>query len=269
MNEASESKYGFTKPQLKEGYIKLKEKGAEIFGLHSFLASNTLTDEYYPTLAALLFETAVWIKNETGITTSFINLSGGVGIPYKPEERANDIDVIAGKVEKAFNEILIPAGLGNIAIYTEMGRFMLGPHGCLVTTALHKKSTYKNFIGLDACSVDLIRPAMYGAYHHISVSGKEELPPTETYDVTGSLCENNDKFAIDRPLPPIERGDLIVIHDTGAHGYSMGYNYNGRLRSAELLLCEDGEIKLIRRAEKPADYFSTLSVTPYYNSLVF
>ena len=263
MDTPSEAKYGLTKKQLLEAYIKLRDMGVKEFGLHSFLASNTLTNEYYPALAKLLFETAVWINEESGIKLNFINLSGGIGIPYKPEDKANDINIIGDEVKKAYNEVLVPAELLNIAIYTELGRFMLGPYGCLVATAVHKKDIYKQYIGLDACAANLMRPAMYKAYHHITVSGKEDLPHDQLYDVTGSLCENNDKFAINRQLPKIEIGDRIIIHDTGAHGFSMGYNYNGKLRSAELLLKEDGEVELIRRAETAKDYFATLMINDY------
>lgn len=269
MDNPQEAKYGFTKEQLRDGFILLREKGAREFGVHAFLASNTLTNEYYPTLARELFQTAVWLKEETGVAVSFINLSGGVGIPYRPEEKPNDIFEIGRLVREAFQEILIPAGLGQVSIYTELGRFMLGPYGCLVATAIHKKHTYKEYVALDACAVNLMRPAMYGAYHHITVSGKEEAPPACTYDIIGSLCENNDKFAIDRRLPYIEIGDRVIIHDTGAHGFSMGYNYNGKLRSAEILLREDGGVQLIRRAETPEDYFATLEGTgcfPFHDS---
>ena len=262
MDSPGEAKYGLTLDQLIKGYALLRDLGADEFGLHSFLASNTLTNEYYPALARVLFETAVLIKKETGISLSFINLSGGIGIPYKPEDKANDIFLISDSIRKAYEEILVPEGLG-MAIFTELGRFMLGPHGCLVSRAVHKKEIYKNYIGLDACAADLLRPAMYKAYHHITVSGKEDLPCDHVYDITGSLCENNDKFAIDRKLPKIDIGDLLVIHDTGAHGYSMGYNYNGKLRSAELLLEESGKIKIIRRAETPKDYFATLNVNGF------
>lgn len=258
MDSPKDAKYGFTKDQLKEGFLRLREKGAEEFGLHAFLASNTLGGEYYPVLAAQLFETAVWLKNETGISVSFINLSGGVGVAYKPEDAPNDIAAIGAGVKKAFEEILVPAGLADVSIFTELGRFVLAPNGHLVATAVHKKDIYKNYIGLDACAANLMRPAMYGAYHHITVAGKEDAPAEKLYDITGSLCENNDKFAIDRMLPEIDMGDLIIIHDTGAHGFSMGYNYNGRLRSAELLLKEDGSVEMIRRAETPEDYFATL-----------
>ena len=258
MDNPGDAKYGMTKEQLFQAYKDLKAAGAKKFGMHSFLASNTVTNEYYPTLARLLFEVAVELKNETGIELSFINLSGGIGIPYTPDKEPNDIFAIGEGVHKAFDEILVPAGLGDVSIYTELGRFMLAPYGHLVTKAIHEKHTHKEYIGVDACAVNLMRPAMYGAYHHITVLGKEDEPCDFTYDVTGSLCENNDKFAIDRKLPKIEMGDYLVIHDTGAHGFAMGYNYNGKLKSAELLLCEDQSVKMIRRAETPDDYFATL-----------
>lgn len=258
MDNPGDAKYGMTKEQLIQAYIDLKEAGAKRFGLHSFLASNTVTNEYYPTLAKILFEVAVEIKEKAGISLSFINLSGGIGIPYTPDKKPNDILAIGEGVRKAYEEVLTPAGLGNISIYTELGRFMLGPYGHLVTKAIHEKHIHKEYIGVDACAVNLMRPAMYGAYHHITVLGKENEPCSYKYDITGSLCENNDKFAIDRMLPKINMGDYLVIHDTGAHGFAMGYNYNGKLKSAELLLCEDGSIKQIRRAETPEDYFATL-----------
>lgn len=258
MDNPGDAKYGMTKEQLFDAYVRLKELGAKRFGLHSFLASNTVTNEYYPTLAKILFELAVELKEKTGIELSFINLSGGIGIPYTPDKESNDIMAIGEGVRKCFEEILVPAGLGDISIYTELGRFMLGPYGHLVTKAIHEKHTHKEYIGVDACAVNLMRPAMYGAYHHITVLGKENAPATYTYDITGSLCENNDKFAIDRKLPKIDMGDYLVIHDTGAHGFAMGYNYNGKLKSAELLLCEDNSVKLIRRAETVNDYFATL-----------
>jgi diaminopimelate decarboxylase len=258
MDNPGEAKYGMTRTQLTEAFNILKSKGVKHFGIHSFLVSNALTAEYYPKLAELLFSVAAELKAETGVSVEFVNLSGGIGIPYKPEEEAVDINAVGEGVRAAFEKILVPAGLGDAAIYTELGRYMLAPYGCLVATALREKHTYREYIGLDASAVDLMRPAMYGAYHHITVAGKENAPATETYDITGSLCENNDKFAINRKLPKIELGDLLVLHDTGAHGYSMGYNYNGKLRSKELLLKEDGSVQLIRRAETPADYFATL-----------
>ncbi len=268
MDNPGDSKYGMTTEQLFEAFRMLKAKGAEDFGIHAFLASNTVTNDYYPKLARILFELAVRLERETGAHVAFINLSGGVGIPYLPEQQANDIHAIGEGVHAAYDEILAPAGMGDVAICTEMGRFMMGPYGCLVTKAIHEKQIYKDYIGVDASAVDLIRPAMYGAYHHITVMGqpggpdKTAAPVTNTYDITGNLCENNDKFAIDRKLPHIDMGDLLVIHDTGAHGYSMGYNYNGRLRSAEVLLRPDGSAELIRRAERPGDYFATLDVLP-------
>ena len=260
MDNPGDSKYGMTESQLMEAFRILREKGAKRFGIHAFLVSNTVTNDYYPMLASELFALAVRVKQETGIEVDFINLSGGVGIPYRPEEKPNDIGVIGEGVKREFERILVPAGLEDVSIYTEMGRFMLGPYGCLVTRAIHEKHIYKEYIGVDACAVNLMRPAMYGAYHHITVMGKENAPCDHKYDVVGSLCENNDKFAIDRMLPKIDRGDLLVIHDTGAHGFSMGYNYNGKLRSAELLLKEDGSVQMIRRAETPRDYFATLDV---------
>ena len=258
MDTPGDSKYGFTREQLFAGFKKLKAMGAKRFGIHAFLASNTLSNEYYPTLAGILFQLAVELEQETGCDICFINLSGGVGIPYKPDQPANDIAAIGEGVRQQFEKILVPAGMGDVAIYTELGRFMLGPNGCLVTKVLHFKHTYKEYVGVDACAANLMRPAMYGAYHHITVMGKEDAPCDHKYDVTGALCENNDKFAVDRMLPEVEIGDLLVIHDSGAHGFSMGYNYNGKLRSAEVLLQEDGSTRLIRRAETPEDYFATL-----------
>ena len=257
MDNPGDSKYGMTPEQITEAFRILKAKGVKRFGLHAFLASNTTTNEYYPKLAGVLFREAVRLKEKTGAEIAFINLSGGVGVPYRPEQQANDILTIGREVRKVYEEILTPAGLGNVAIYAEMGRFMLAPYGALVTKAIHEKHIYKEYIGVDACAVNLMRPAMYGAYHHITVLGKEDAPLDHVYDVTGSLCENNDKFAIGRELPEIEMGDYLYIHDTGAHGFSMGYNYNGKLRSAELLLREDGSVQLIRRAETPKDYFAT------------
>ncbi|MCC8074411.1 MAG: diaminopimelate decarboxylase [Clostridiales bacterium] len=258
MDNPGDAKYGMTKPQLFEAFRKLKGMGAKYFGIHAFLASNTISNDYYPALAGQLFELAVELKEATGADIRFINLSGGVGVPYRPEQPANDIAVIGEGVHKKFDEILVPAGMGNVRLCTEMGRFMLAPNGHLVTRAIHEKHTYKEYIGVDACAANLMRPAIYGAYHHITVMGKENAPCDHKYDVVGSLCENCDKFAVDRMLPKIDMGDLLVIHDTGAHGFSMGYNYNGRLRSAELLLQEDGNVRMMRRAETPEDYFATL-----------
>ena len=255
--DPGDAKYGMTTEQLFEAFKILKSKGAKEFGIHAFLASNTVTNDYYPMLAKVLFEQAVKLQKETGVHIKFINLSGGIGIPYTPDQEPNDIRVIGEGVRRVYEEVLVPAGMGDVAIYTELGRFMMGPYGCLVTTAIHEKHTHKEYIGVDACAVDLMRPAMYGAYHHITVMGKEDAPHDHKYDVTGSLCENNDKFAIDRMLPEIEKGDYLVIHDTGAHGFAMGYSYNGKLKHAELLLKEDGSVQMIRRAERPADYFAT------------
>ena len=257
MDNPGQAKYGMTREQMTQAFRTLKELGAEEFGIHAFLASNTLSNEYYPALAAILFRMAAELKEETGCHITFINLSGGVGVPYRPDQPANDIAVIGEGVRRAYEEILVPAGMGDVSLCTELGRFMLAPHGHLVTRVLHEKKTYKDYIGVDACAANLMRPAMYGAYHHITVMGKENAPCDHMYDVTGALCENNDKFAVDRMLPEIQIGDLLVIHDTGAHGHAMGYQYNGRLRSAELLLQSDGSVRLIRRAETPEDYFAT------------
>ncbi len=257
MDSPQDAKYGLTREQMFEAFRKLREKGAKYFGIHSFLASNTVTNDYYPTLAKQLFELAVELHEQTGAEIKFINLSGGVGVAYHPDQEPNDILVIGEGVRKVYEEILVPAGMGDVAIFTEMGRFMMAPYGHLVTRVLHKKHIYKEYVGVDACAANLMRPAMYGSYHHITVLGKENDECTYLCDVTGGLCENNDKFAIDRMLPPVEIGDILVIHDTGAHGSAMGYNYNGKLHSAELLYCEDGSVKMIRRAQTPADYFAT------------
>ena len=258
MDSPGEAKYGMTRSQLTEAFLRMKELGVKRFGIHAFLASNTISNAYYPALARILFELAAELHAETGCAIAFINLSGGVGIPYKPEQKPNDIAAIGEGVRLAFEEIMVPAGLGDAAIYTELGRFLLGPNGCLVTRAIHEKHTYREYIGVDACAANLMRPAMYGAYHHITVAGRENSPCDRKYDVVGGLCENNDKFAADRMLPEIQKGDLLIIHDTGAHGFSMGYNYNGKLRSAELLLKTDGKVELIRRGETPEDYFAPL-----------
>lgn len=267
MDNPGDAKYGFTTEQMFEGFQILKDKGVENFGIHAFLASNTVTNEYYPELARQLFELAVKLREKTGAHITFINLSGGIGVPYKPEQEKNDIQLIGQGVKKAFDEILVPAGMGDVAIYTELGRFMMAPFGHLVTKVIHEKHTHKEYIGVDACAVNLMRPAMYGAYHHITVLGKEQEECNYKYDVTGSLCENNDKFAIDRMLPKIEIGDYLAIHDTGAHGFAMGYNYNGKLKSAELLLHEDGSVELIRRAETPKDYFATFDCFDIYKKI--
>ena len=258
MDNPGEAKYGMTRAQIADAFRMLRERGAKEFGLHAFLASNTLSNEYYPQLAKVLFQLAVELKEETGCHITFIDLSGGVGVPYLPDAPENDIAAIGEGVRRVYEEVLVPAGMGDVALYSELGRFMLAPYGCLVTRAIHEKHIYKEYIGVDACACNLMRPAMYGSYHHITVMGKENAPCDHKYDVAGGLCENNDKFAIDRMLPKIDRGDLLVIHDAGAHGFSMGYNYNGKLRSAELLLREDGSVDQIRRAETPDDYFATL-----------
>lgn len=259
MDTPGDAKYGLTKPQMFQAFRLLRDKGVKEFGIHAFLASNTVTNDYYPTLAATLFRLAVELKNELDVHISFINLSGGIGIPYREDQMPADIIDIGDRVRKVYNQILVPAGMGDISLYSELGRFMLAPYGCLVTKAVHQKHIHKDYVGVDACACNLMRPAMYGAYHHITVMGKENAPADHLYDVVGGLCENNDKFAIDRWLPRVDIGDFLVIHDTGAHGHSMGYNYNGKLRSAEVLLCTDGKAKLIRRAETPEDYFATLN----------
>ena len=268
MDNPGDAKYGMTTEQIFDAFRILKSKGAKEFGIHAFLASNTVTNDYYPMLAKVMFELAVKLQKETGAHIKFINLSGGIGIPYKPDQEPNDIRVIGEGVRKVYEEVLVPEGMGDVAIYTELGRFMMGPYGCLVTKAIHEKHTHKEYIGVDACAVNLMRPAMYGAYHHITVMGKENEPCDHKYDVTGSLCENNDKFAIDRMLPKIDKGDLLVIHDTGAHGFAMGYNYNGKLKSAEILLHEDGSFEMIRRAETPRDYFATFDCFPVFEKLL-
>lgn len=263
MDTPKDAKYGMTRPQIREAFLKMKAYGVKHFGIHAFLASNTTDNGYYPKLASILFELAVWLHQETGVHIAFVNLSGGVGIPYRPDQQGNDIAVIGEGVRREYERILVPAGMGDVAIYTELGRYMLAPYGGLVAKVLHQKHIWKEYVGLDACAANLMRPAMYGAYHHITVLGKEDAPCDHVYDVTGGLCENNDKFAVDRALPEIAIGDYVFIHDAGAHGFSMGYNYNGKLRSAELLLCEDGTVRQIRRPETPADYFATLDFTPW------
>lgn len=263
MDTPKNAKYGMTKEQMKIAFRKLKDYGVKHFGIHAFLASNTTDNGYYPKLATILFRLAVELSEEIGVHIAFINLSGGVGVAYRPDQKDNDIEVIGEGVRKAYEEILVPAGMDDVAIFTELGRFMLAPYGHLVAKVLHEKHIWKEYVGLDACAANLMRPAMYGAYHHITVLGKENAPCDHLYDVTGGLCENNDKFAVDRMLPKIDIGDYLVIHDTGAHGFSMGYNYNGKLRSAELLLKEDGSVKLIRRAETPEDYFATLDLSAF------
>ena len=263
MDMPRDAKYGMTEDQMAGAITRLMSLGAKHFGVHAFLASNTTTNEYYPELAAQLFRLIVRLRNATGAHISFVNLSGGIGVDYRPEQPQNDIMAIGEGVRRKYEQILTPCGMGDVAIYTELGRFMLAPYGHLVATVLHQKHIYKEYIGLDACAANLMRPAMYGSYHHITVLGKENATLDHVYDVTGGLCENNDKFAIDRSLPAIDIGDLVVIHDTGAHGFYMGYNYNGKLRSAEVLLKEDGSFQLIRRAETVEDYFATFDITPF------
>ena len=263
MDMPRDAKYGMTEDQMAGAISRLMKLGTRHFGIHAFLASNTTANGYYPELASQLFRLAVRLRNATGCHIAFINLSGGVGVPYRPEQPASDIAIIGDGVRQKYEEILTPEGMDDIAIFTELGRFMLAPYGHLISTVLHKKHIYREYVGLDACAADLMRPAMYGAYHHITVLGKEDALLDHVYDVTGGLCENNDKFAIDRSLPKIEIGDILAIHDTGAHGHSMGYNYNGKLRSAEVLLKEDGSFQLIRRAETPRDYFATLDCTEF------
>ena len=263
MDMPGQAKYGMTEDQMAGAITRLMQLGTKHFGIHAFLASNTTTNEYYPSLAANLFRLAVRLRNATGCHIAFVNLSGGVGVDYRPEQPKCDIAAIGEGVHREYDKILAPAGMDDIAIFTELGRFMLAPYGHLVSTVLHQKHIYREYIGLDACAADLMRPAMYGAYHHITVLGKEDAILDHVYDVTGGLCENNDKFAVERSLPQINIGDILVLHDTGAHGHSMGYNYNGKLRSAEVLLKEDGSFQLIRRAEKPSDYFATLDCTGF------
>ena len=263
MDMPRDAKYGMTEDQLGGAVLRLQKLGVKHFGIHAFLASNTTTNEYYPELAAKLFRLAVRLKNATGAHIAFINLSGGIGVDYRPEQPACDIRVIGQGVRERYEQILPPAGMDDVAIFSELGRFMLAPYGELISTVLHQKHIYREYVGLDACAADLMRPAMYGAYHHITVLGKEDAVLDHVYDVTGGLCENNDKFAIERSLPEIRVGDILAIHDTGAHGHCMGYNYNGKLRGAEVLLHPDGSFRLIRRAETPMDYFATLDCTEF------
>ncbi len=263
MDMPRDAKYGMTEDQMAGAINRLMKLGTKHFGIHAFLASNTTTNEYYPELASQLFRLAVRLKNATGADCRFINLSGGIGVDYRPEQPCCNIQTIGDGVRTRYEQIMTPAGMGDVAIFTELGRFMLAPYGHLVSTVLHQKHIYREYVGLDACAADLMRPAMYGAYHHITVLGKEDAILDHVYDVIGGLCENNDKFAIERSLPHLTVGDIMEIHDTGAHGYSMGYNYNGKLRSAEVLLKEDGSFQLIRRAETPMDYFATLYMTEF------
>jgi len=258
MGHPGEAKFGMTREQLSQAVAILKEYGVKEFGLHTFLASNSISVEYYPAIARMLFQIAAELTAEHGVKFFMVNLSGGIGIPYLPEEKRADIERIGGLVRKVFDEVLVPAGLSGMNVVSEMGRYITGSYGWLVATAIHRKDVYRHYIGLDACAADLMRPAIYGAYHHITVAGKENEPLDHVYDITGSLCENNDKFAVQRALPRIDIGDIIVIHDTGAHGHSMGYNYNGKLRGAEVLLEGDGSFRMIRRAETIDDYFATI-----------
>ena len=263
MDMPRDAKYGMTEDQMGGAITRLQKLGVKHFGIHAFLASNTTTNEYYPELAAKLFRLAVRLKNATGAHFSFINLSGGIGVDYRPEQPACDIRLIGQGVRERYEQIMTPAGMDDVAIFSELGRFMMAPYGELIATVLHQKHIYREYVGLDACAADLMRPAMYGAYHHITVLGKEDAVLDHVYDVTGGLCENNDKFAIERSLPEIRVGDILAIHDTGAHGHCMGYNYNGKLRGAEVLLHPDGSFQLIRRAETPMDYFATLDCTEF------
>ena len=264
MDMPRDAKYGMTEDQMAGAITRLMKLGTKHFGVHAFLASNTTTNEYYPALAGQLFRLAVRLRNATGAHISFIDLSGGIGVDYRPEQPRCDIGVIGEGVRVKYEEILTPNDMGDVAIFTELGRFMLAPYGHLISTVIHEKHIYREYVGLDACAANLMRPAMYGAYHHITVLGKEDAILDHVYDVTGGLCENNDKFAIERSLPEIQIGDIVAIHDTVAHGFSMGYNYNGKLRSAEVLLKEDGSFQLIRRAETPEDYFATFDFSDFH-----
>ena len=258
IGKPEEAKYGFTREQLTQGYRQLQAKGVLRFGLHTMVASNELNPEFFVETARMLFQLAVELARDPGVRIEFVNLGGGIGIPYRPGEKAVDLDFVGRRIQRLYQEIVVPAGLHPMKIFMENGRCITGPYGYLVTEAIHHKSTYKEYVGVDACMSNLMRPGMYGAYHYITVLGKEAAPRDRTYDVVGSLCENNDKFAIDRQLPEISAGDLLVIHDAGAHGYAMGFQYNGKLRCAELLLREDGSVVQIRRAETMDDYFATL-----------
>ena len=264
MDMPRDAKYGMTEDQMAGAITRLMKLGTKHFGVHAFLASNTTTNEYYPALAGQLFRLAVRLRNATGAHISFIDLSGGIGVDYRPEQPRCDIGIIGEGVRVKYEEILTPNDMGDVAIFTELGRFMLAPYGHLISTVIHEKHIYREYVGLDACAANLMRPAMYGAYHHITVLGKEDAILDHVYDVTGGLCENNDKFAIERSLPEIQIGDIVAIHNTGAHGFSMGYNYNGKLRSAEVLLKEDGSFQLIRRAETPEDYFATFDFSDFH-----
>lgn len=267
MDNPGDAKYGMTRAQLKQAFIDLQALGVKHFGIHAFLVSNSVANEYYPKLARLLFVLARELHEETGAHIAFINLSGGIGIPYRPTDQPADVGEIGRLVKLAYDEVFLPAGMDDVAIYTELGRYITGPYGALVTRVLHKKDIYKQYVGVDSSAADLMRPAMYGAYHHVTVVGRENDPEDHLYDVTGGLCENNDKFAVDRMLPQVDIGDLLYIHDTGAHGLAMGYNYNGKLRSQELLLASDGSVRQIRRAERPEDYFATINEDGLFDQL--
>lgn len=258
IGKPEEAKYGFTKEQLFEGYKIIKEKGVKRFGLHTMVASNELNPDYFIETVRMLLELVLEINKALGIKFEFINMGGGIGIPYRPEQKGVDINYVSQGIKNLFETMLKGSGMENLKLFMENGRMITGPFGYLVTKVIHEKNIYKKYIGVDACMANLMRPGMYGAYHHITVLGKENAEKNMIYDVVGSLCENNDKFAIDRQLPKIEIGNIIVIHDTGAHGYAMGFNYNGKLRSAELLLKEDGSVEMIRRAETVEDYLATL-----------
>lgn len=258
IGKPTEAKYGLTREQLFEGYRRALEKGVKRFGLHTMVASNERHTEAFVFTAKLMFELAIELKRRFGIHVEFVNIGGGIGIPYRPEEEPVDLKAVGEGIHALYDEMMVPEGLGDVAMMTESGRAITGPAGWLVSTAIHEKKTYKDYIGLDSCMANLMRPAMYGAYHHITIAGKENEPCDHVYDVTGSLCENNDKFAIDRKLPKIDIGDRVIIHDTGAHGSAMSFNYNGKLWCAELLLHEDGSVELIRRAQTLDDYFATL-----------
>lgn len=267
MGDPGDAKYGMTREQLSQALLRLKDLGAARFGLHAFLSSNTTDPAYYPALARLLFQTGRELMGESGMPLAFVNLSGGIGIPYRPDQPETDIRAVGEGVAREYRHAFTDNGIRGVAIKTELGRYMTGPNGWLVTHIINEKRIHKHYLGLDASACDLMRPAMYGAYHHITIPGKEHLPHDQLVDVTGSLCENNDKFAVDRLLPKTAIGDLLVIHDTGAHGLSMGYNYNGKLRCKEVLWREDGGFELIRRAETPRDYFATLDVDPAWETL--
>jgi len=258
IGKPEEAKYGFTKAQILEGYKIIRDKGVKRFGMHTMIASNELNPYYFVDTAKMLFELAIEIKTTLDICIEFVNIGGGIGIPYKPEDKPVDINILSDEIRRAYESMIKPAGLNPLDLFMENGRMITGPYGYLVSKVRHIKDTYKRYVGLDSSMANLMRPAVYGAYHHISVMGKQDMPHQNLYDVTGSLCENNDKFAIDRELPPIEVGDILVIHDAGAHGHAMGFNYNGKLRSSELLLREDGSVEEIRRAETVEDYFRTL-----------